>query len=135
MMSEAKLAANRQNALKSTGPKTAEGKVRSSANALSHGLTAKHFVAQGESVDEFEALSQNVLLAYPPKNELEKHKVERLIELLWKLQRARRYETAILSVSDMVPIGTELCDGPYTDNLPVRYQRNLYIRRVFWVRG
>src|SRR5262245_50472687 len=100
MASEAKLVANRQNALNSTGPKTAEGKARASANALTHGLTARHFVAQGESVGEFKRLSQRVLMEYSPKNELEKHKIERLIELLWKLRRARRYETAVLSVSD-----------------------------------
>src|SRR5262249_16701923 len=89
-----------------------------------HGLTAKHFVAQGESVGEFKRLSQRVLMEYSPKNELEKHKIERLIELFWKLKRARRYETAILSVSDY-QIGAKLCDEQYTNNLPVRYQRNL----------
>ena len=65
MTSEAKLAANRRNALKSAGPKTAEGKARSSANALTHGLTAKHFVAKGESIAEFERLSQSVLAQFP----------------------------------------------------------------------
>jgi hypothetical protein len=38
MMSQAKLEANRRNALRSTGPRTAKGKARSRGNALKHGL-------------------------------------------------------------------------------------------------
>jgi len=41
MTSAARLDANRRNALLSTGPKSDEGKARSSMNALKHGLTAR----------------------------------------------------------------------------------------------
>jgi hypothetical protein len=41
VVSQRKLNANRKNALKSTGPKTARGKAHSRRNAFTHGLTAK----------------------------------------------------------------------------------------------
>lgn len=40
----AKIEANRENALKSTGPRTAEGKRRSRWNALKHGLLSQAVV-------------------------------------------------------------------------------------------
>jgi hypothetical protein len=102
MISEARLAANRRNALKSTGPKTPEGKVRSSMNARTHGLTTSHFVAKGEDTAEFEKLAQAVLAEFTPRNEIERHQVERLIELLWRLRRIRLLEIAALSESPPV---------------------------------
>ena len=41
MISPRKLAANRANARRSTGPRTREGKRRSSRNALKHGLSVR----------------------------------------------------------------------------------------------
>ena len=48
VVSERKKAANRANAQKSTGPKTAEGKARSRLNALTHGLCAVVIEIPGE---------------------------------------------------------------------------------------
>jgi hypothetical protein len=42
MASEKQIAANRRNALLSSGPKTKAGKMASSRNALRHGLTARN---------------------------------------------------------------------------------------------
>jgi hypothetical protein len=49
-----KAEANRQNALKSTGPKTPQGKAYSRGNALTHGLTAKRvmFGKDGKPTNE-----------------------------------------------------------------------------------
>jgi hypothetical protein len=57
MTSEAKIAANRRNAQRSTGPRTTRAKMRVRRNALRHGLAAvivNHSLAAAE-VDEFAA--------------------------------------------------------------------------------
>src|SRR5882762_5349783 len=53
-VSERKLEANRENAKRSTGPRTVEGKARSRFNALKHGLLAKQimFSPDGALLDE-----------------------------------------------------------------------------------
>jgi len=48
MSSARKAAANRQNALKSTGPKTLDGKVAVRLNALRHGLLSEEIFHPGE---------------------------------------------------------------------------------------
>lgn len=47
MLTAAKLAANRANAMKSTGPRTAEGKARAAQNARRHGLRAVFLADEG----------------------------------------------------------------------------------------
>ena len=53
-VSEARIAANRANAARSTGPKTAEGKENSRANALKHGLTGSGVVLAEADAAEVE---------------------------------------------------------------------------------
>jgi len=48
MATPRQIEANRRNALKGTGPRTAEGKGRSRFNALKHGMTAETPVLPGE---------------------------------------------------------------------------------------
>lgn len=47
----ARVLANRRNALRSTGPKTPEGKARSAMNALSHGFNSSRFPLDGRDVE------------------------------------------------------------------------------------
>jgi len=57
--SEAKMATNRANSLKSTGPRTMAGKARSRLNALKHGILASEAVIRaGEGAEEAEAFEQ-----------------------------------------------------------------------------
>jgi hypothetical protein len=48
--------ANRLNALKSCGPKSAAGKRRSKFDALKHGLRARTLVVPGEAPAEYEPI-------------------------------------------------------------------------------
>ena len=58
MTSLAKIESNRQNALRSTGPRTSEGKAASSKNALRHGLLSKQVTLPDEDPDAFAEFSQ-----------------------------------------------------------------------------
>ena len=54
---------SRLNALKSTGPKSPQGKQASSLNASTHGAYARSIVLPGESVADYEAM---VPSPFPP---------------------------------------------------------------------
>ena len=61
MASDAQIVANRLNAQKSTGPRTAEGKAVVSQNAVKHGLLARQAVIVGEDPGEFEFYREQML--------------------------------------------------------------------------
>ena len=58
MASEARIAANRLNAQKSTGPRTAEGKAVVAQNAVKHGLLAREGLLRGEDREEYESTAR-----------------------------------------------------------------------------
>jgi hypothetical protein len=95
MTSPRQLQANRQNALRSTGPRSDAGKARSRLNALRHGLTAQHVVLPGESPKEFEKFRRSAFDSLRPEDELEMQLAGRLVTLLWRLRRILAIETAI----------------------------------------
>ena len=66
IISNNKVRANRENAKKSTGPRTVSGKEKVSGNALSHGLTAEKHVIIGESIDEFNTFKDSMFKVYQP---------------------------------------------------------------------
>ncbi len=92
-VSERQLRANRENALKSTGAKTAEGKDRVSGNALDTGLDArdpKHLVLPDEDPAELVALKEGVMALYKPQNDVESAHLSVYAHCLWLLKRVPR---------------------------------------------
>jgi hypothetical protein len=92
-----RLVANRANAQHSTGPKTAGGKAISSRNSTKHGLSSKQIVIPGEDPAEYDAHRDELISALKPANAVESDLVEELAANSWRLKRAHRFETAILS--------------------------------------
>ncbi len=98
MATSAQITANQLNAQSSTGPVTQAGKEASKNNALRHGLTSKQLLLPGEDPAQFEGLHNRLIDSYGPKGEAESAYVAQLAEHEWRLTRARRVETATLTI-------------------------------------
>ena len=95
MLSDRKIAANRANARKSTGPTTAAGKRRSSQNATTHGLTATTVVIRGEDPDRFAALVESYRRRFRPENDDERAMVDELAAASWRYRRVTKVDGPI----------------------------------------
>ncbi len=88
MASEAQVRANRLNAQKSAGPRTAEGKEKASQNSLKHGLFAREGVIRGEDREEYDMHREMLLEQLDPAGPLEAILAARVVDLSWRLRRA-----------------------------------------------
>lgn len=106
--------ANRQNAAKSTGPRTAAGKGRSRLNALKHGLRAEQVVVLGgpnpEDPRDFEDLRDGLIDDRKPAGALEELLVERLAVSFWRLRRAYRFEAESIAQANRVNPVSKMLD-------------------------
>src|SRR5579862_6767569 len=98
MTSLRQIEANRRNALRSTGPKTEEGKQRARRNAVRHGLTAETVVAELEDAEDYRAFEAAITADYDARTAVERELVLRLASLLWRLRRATAIETDLLQI-------------------------------------
>jgi hypothetical protein len=78
---------------RSTGPRSEAGKAISSRNSLRHGLTAKHVLLPGDDPAEFDQLLADLTADRKPAGELELQLIAEIAASMWRLSRARRYET------------------------------------------
>jgi hypothetical protein len=91
-------ATNRENAQKSTGPRTEDGKRRSRRNALRHGLTAQTVVDGLEDPEDYRAFEATIIADYDAHTAVERELVLRLASLLWRIRRATGIETDLLRI-------------------------------------
>jgi hypothetical protein len=98
MVSNTKILANRLNSLKSTGPRTIEGKAAVSQNAIKHGLRAESDVISSENEADFDLYRCQILDELSPVSPMESMLAERIVTLSWRLKRAGRFQNQAIDV-------------------------------------
>jgi len=89
---EKQFAANRQNAQKSTGPRTPEGRAAVRLNGVKHGLTAETIVLKGEKEADFTAMLDSFEAEHDPTTPTEEALVVQLTLANWRLRRLYHQE-------------------------------------------
>jgi hypothetical protein len=88
----------RINGAKSRGAITPQGRINSSLNATSHGLTAKTLILRNENQADFLEIMNAYLDYLQPSNQIEVDLISEMVAARWRLRRVWRYETAILDL-------------------------------------
>src|SRR6202171_1434775 len=105
MSSPAQYAANRLNGAKSTGPASPKGKVRSSLNALRHGLTARVVVLPSEDLNAYQAFSREIVDSLDPQTPLERQFAQTVADNQWRINRIRSVEDGMLAEAHFARAG------------------------------
>ncbi len=118
MATKAQIAANRKNAKKSTGPRTAEGKAAASKNAVKHGFFARDDVVRDEKQEDFDLYREEMLAEMGPVGVMETTLAERIVNLAWRLRRAEKMQDQALKMqmrSDMLNLVVRQVQWTYRD--------------------
>lgn len=97
MPSEKQIAANRANAKRSTGPKSAIGKLKSSRNALRHGLSCQ--LQPDAAPPEIETFAQALMVN--GGNEGQRLAATALASAQWELVRIRSVRARLMRAIDL----------------------------------
>jgi hypothetical protein len=80
-------AASARNGAKSRGPHTPQGKLRSSRNAVTHGILSKDLLLPGESRERFDEFNARILQSLNPQDEAELSIVQSFVMACWRQHR------------------------------------------------
>jgi hypothetical protein len=111
MASPAQILANRENARRSTGPRTEEGKSRTRLNGIRHGLTGQTVLRPEEDRDAYNRHCQDLLNCLRPQGEIETQIVQSVADDYWRLNRIKAIEDNIFA------LGIEAHAGEFSDDV------------------
>ena len=99
MATEAQIRANQENAQKSSGPTSVEGKKKSSMNAVTHGIFSNIAILPGEDEAFIQRLREDILATYQPQDTMERCLVDRISIAMLRQVRLCEAEAAKLRMS------------------------------------
>lgn len=99
MASLKQIAANRANALKSTGPRTPQGKAKSSLNAARHCLTGQVLVVTEEDRASYDAHCRAFADHYLPKTPMEALTLRQMADIRWRMNRIAAVESNLFALT------------------------------------
>ena len=97
MATPAQILANQSNAALSTGPTSTTGKLTSSRNAQSHGLTTRQALLPSEDPKDYQDHRQAYTDRYRPQSLISHEIVHELADLRWRLRRVSAFEAQLLN--------------------------------------
>jgi hypothetical protein len=98
MISDKQLEANRRNALRSTGPRTEEGKKASALNARRHNLTGQVTAMTEADRIMHDAFSASIVENLAPEGAMEIQLAQRIATDSWRLNRASAIEDNLFAL-------------------------------------
>ena len=135
---KSRAAVNRANSERSTGPRTAAGKQRSSMNALTHGLTSRSPVLATEDPAGYQRHCRQFFDEYQPATPTETQLTQQLADTAWRLNRVPLLEAQLLDraanpPSDQAAISFDIVDahralatlGMHSQRLSRQFQKSL----------
>ena len=98
MSSDAQIHSNQVNAQLSTGPKTPEGKAKSSLNAVKTGLTGRTVLLPGDDAIAYRSHIQRFFDQHKPATEAEETLIQSVADTEWRLLRIPSLEMGIYAL-------------------------------------
>jgi hypothetical protein len=139
MATPAQINANRANAQKSTGPRSAEGKSASRFNALKHGIDAASIVIPGEDPAQYEALGADYHRDFRPQTPSELFHVDTMLRADWQKRRLQLVEADLFRTLLAETPGASLAAALLSDSpaakLLARTQRQIAAFERAWYRA
>ena len=139
MATPAQINANRANAQKSTGPRSAEGKSASRFNALKHGIDAASIVIPGEDPADYDALVADYHRDFRPQSPSETFHVDTMLRADWQKRRLQRVEAdlhrTLLAETPGASLAAALLSDSPAAKLLARVQRQIAAFERTWYRA